>query len=144
MLHPCIEYVKNILKSTSNPQVEFKCEISPTTNINIFPCDRPCLCRFNFASSFGKTHPSSGDLEESWIFDRNHPFSHGRFQMFRKVDLEVRPVFVRKFLRYINQCTTCRRFCGCLFNVVRRNMYIAGWKVRLCDSTFCYAYYVKV
>ena len=24
MLYPCIEYVENMLKSTSNPQVEFK------------------------------------------------------------------------------------------------------------------------
>ena len=48
---------------------------SPTTNINIIPCDRLSLCWFNFGSLFGKTHPSSSDLEESWIFDRNHPVS---------------------------------------------------------------------
>ena len=48
-----------------------------------------------------------------WKKDLNE----GRFQLFRVIYLEVRPVSVRKFLRYINQCTTCRRFCGCLFNV---------------------------
>ena len=58
-------------------------------------------------------------------------FNEGGFQMLKVVYLEVRLVFVRTFLRYINQCTTCRRFCGCLFNVVTRNMHLAGWKVRL-------------
>ena len=93
-----IEYVENMLKSTSNPQVEFKgnakyllkklyyihviklscwvekwpqksgiilrfltsirCETCPTTNINIFLCDRPCLCWFNVGRLFGKTHHS--------------------------------------------------------------------------------------
>ena len=51
------------------------CKTSPTTNINIFLCDRPCLCWFNFGSLFGKTYPSGSDLEESWIFDWNHPIS---------------------------------------------------------------------
>ena len=52
---------------------------SPTTNVNIIPCDRPSLCWFNFRSLFGKTHPSSSDLEESWIFDQNHPVSRYLF-----------------------------------------------------------------
>ena len=51
------------------------CETSLTININIFLCDRPCLCRFSFGRVFDKTHYSSGDLEESWIFDWNHPVS---------------------------------------------------------------------
>ena len=113
------EYVENMLKSSSNPQAEFKgnvkyllknlyyvmklpcwlcwkiqcnimqylcdvlgnwnhpkwvgwfwsfltsiwCQISPATNINIFLCDRPCLCWFNLEWLFGKTHRPSSDLE---------------------------------------------------------------------------------
>ena len=67
-------------------------------------------------------------------------FNEGRFQMFRS-----RACFRKNvFLRYINQCTTCRRFCRFSFNAVTKNMYVAGGKVRLCDSVFCYAFYVKV
>ena len=47
-------------------------------------------------------------------------------------------------LRYANQWTSHRRFCGSLFSVVTGNMYVAGLEVRLCDSAFWDAYYVRV
>ena len=139
------EYVGNMLKSSSNPQVEFKgnvkyllknlqyviklpcwlywenlmqynalfcvmlgdqnhpkrvgwfrsfltsiwCQISPAANINIFLCDRPCLCWFNVWRLFGKTHPSSSDLEQLWIFDRNHSVWRYLFKEQKKLSAGV-------------------------------------------------------